>query len=62
MIAEGAIAQLGERRPCTAEVTGSIPVSSTKEKSNIDSQMIFDLLRSLTIVVKGKVASIPNNS
>ena len=26
----GAVAQLGERRPCKAEVAGSIPVSSTK--------------------------------
>jgi hypothetical protein len=25
----GAIAQLGERRPCKAEVNGSIPFSST---------------------------------
>ena len=25
----GAIAQLGERRPCKAEVSGSIPLSST---------------------------------
>ena len=27
--ATGAVAQLGERRTCTAEVAGSIPVSST---------------------------------
>jgi hypothetical protein len=27
----GAIAQLGERRPCKAEVIGSIPISSTKK-------------------------------
>jgi hypothetical protein len=27
----GAIAQLGERCPCKAEVSGSIPLSSTKE-------------------------------
>tara|TARA_B100000029_G_scaffold388221_1_gene384323 strand:+ start:1174 stop:1284 length:111 start_codon:yes stop_codon:yes gene_type:complete len=26
----GAVAQLGERRTCTAEVAGSTPVSSTK--------------------------------
>ena len=32
----GDIAQLGERRPCKAEVTGSIPVISTK------TDMIFD--------------------
>jgi hypothetical protein len=25
----GAVAQLGERRPCKAEVVGSIPISST---------------------------------
>jgi hypothetical protein len=29
----GAIAQLGERRPCKAEVIGSIPISSTKVNS-----------------------------
>ena len=28
--ADGAIAQLGERLPCTQEVSGSIPLSSTK--------------------------------
>ena len=28
-IKNGAVAQLGERRTCTAEVAGSIPVSST---------------------------------
>ena len=28
---KGAIAQLGERLPCTQEVTGSSPVSSTSE-------------------------------
>ena len=27
--ADGAVAQLGERRPCKAEVVGSIPISST---------------------------------
>jgi len=26
----GAVAQLGERLPCTQEVSGSIPLSSTK--------------------------------
>ena len=25
----GAVAQMGERRPCKAEVVGSIPISST---------------------------------
>jgi hypothetical protein len=29
----GAIAQLGERRPCKAEVNGSIPFSSTNPVS-----------------------------
>lgn len=29
MILFGALAQLGERLPCTQEVTGSIPVGST---------------------------------
>ena len=28
---EGAVAQLGERRPCKAEVVGSTPISSTKK-------------------------------
>ena len=28
----GAVAQLGEHRTCTAEVVGSIPISSTKFK------------------------------
>ena len=28
-VAIGAVAQLGERRPCKAEVVGSIPISST---------------------------------
>jgi hypothetical protein len=29
-LADGAVAQLGERLPCTQEVSGSIPLSSTK--------------------------------
>ena len=29
LIEDGAVAQLGERRFCTPEVAGSIPVSST---------------------------------
>jgi hypothetical protein len=29
----GAVAQLGERRPCKAEVTGSNPASSTISRS-----------------------------
>ena len=28
-VVAGAVAQLGERRPCKAEVVGSIPISST---------------------------------
>ena len=28
----GAVAQLGERRTCTAEVVGSIPISSTPQR------------------------------
>ena len=31
----GAIAQLGERRPCTAEVIGSKPISSTTFASGV---------------------------
>lgn len=30
VLVRGDIAQLGERRPCKAEVTGSIPVISTR--------------------------------
>jgi hypothetical protein len=29
---EGAVAQLGERRPCKAEVVGSSPISSTNRR------------------------------
>ena len=32
-LALGAVAQLGERRPCKAEVVGSIPISSTSRQS-----------------------------
>ena len=28
-LADGAVAQLGERLPCTQEISGSIPLSST---------------------------------
>jgi hypothetical protein len=37
----GALAQLGERRLCKPEVTGSIPVRSTRKSLQID--MIVDL-------------------
>ena len=30
MMLSGALAQLGERLPCTQEVSGSIPLGSTK--------------------------------
>ena len=33
----GAVAQLGERRFCKPEVVGSIPISSTKNKSLVKS-------------------------
>ena len=42
MIDLGAIAQLGERRPCKAEVTGSIPVSSTRRLSE---RAVFETAR-----------------
>src|SRR5262249_10859530 len=29
-LSHGAVAQMGERRPCKAEVVGSIPISSTR--------------------------------
>ena len=29
-VSSGAVAQMGERRPCKAEVVGSIPISSTR--------------------------------
>ena len=45
----GAVAQLGERRPCKAEVVGSIPISSTSSWMH-DLQVfglgIVDLARS----------------
>ena len=44
----GAIAQLGERRPCKAEVCGSSPHSSTKE-------LIFDKIGKVGIYRIGKV-------
>jgi hypothetical protein len=34
-ISEGAVAQLGERRPCKAEVAGSNPVSSTNRAARV---------------------------
>lgn len=38
----GELAQLGERLPCTQEVSGSIPLFSTK-KSNISSKKDLNL-------------------
>jgi hypothetical protein len=40
----GAVAQLGERFPCTEEVVGSIPISSTimlNQEENIMDEMTF---------------------
>ena len=49
---DGAVAQLGEHRPCKAGVVGSIPSSSTKKKFQeiilfkyIDKELFFDNLR-----------------
>ena len=39
----GAIAQLGERRPCKAEATGSIPVSSTEKLDAFFIKLFFRL-------------------
>ena len=36
----GAVAQLGERRPCKAEVVGSNPISSTSLASDSTIEMI----------------------
>ena len=36
----GAVAQLGERRPCKAEVVGSIPISSTVRRLH-DGQRLW---------------------
>ena len=39
----GELAQLGERRPCKAEVTGSNPVFSTKRKRlGVKTFLFFD--------------------
>ena len=35
----GGLAQLGERLPCKQEVTGSIPVLSTKELTEVSSKV-----------------------
>ena len=41
----GAIAQLGERLPCTQEVSGSIPLGSTKKlRTIISTGFLFYLL------------------
>ena len=40
----GAIAQLGERLPCTQEVSGSIPLSSTTTKESIEKPQLIDVL------------------
>ena len=37
----GAVAQLGERRLCKADVSGSSPLSST-EHSGVESTQFFD--------------------
>jgi hypothetical protein len=37
----GDIAQLGERRPCKAEVTGSIPVISTIKLADIKDDKVL---------------------
>ena len=39
---KGAIAQLGERLPCTQEVSGSIPLSSTISSIDIEMMKIID--------------------
>lgn len=55
----GAIAQLGERLPCTQEVSGSIPLSSTMQLStvrqSIPETVCCDVLCSLTIRNKLKI-------
>ncbi len=45
---------MGERRPCTAEVTGSIPVGSTKETKLFQGNVPLSFLCSLTIVAMWK--------
>ncbi len=59
----GAIAQLGERLPCTQEVSGSIPLSSTIPRShfNISEYIGNSMLRSicsLTIWNKLKIETL----
>jgi hypothetical protein len=53
----GDIAQLGERRLCKPEVTGSIPVISTKREASLGSEPGEDN-RSLTTAYGDKKASI----
>ena len=38
----GEVAQLGERRPCTAKVAGSIPVFSTGDRYLVNTGMFFE--------------------
>ena len=40
-IPDGGLAQLGERLPCKQEVTGSIPVLSTKELTEVSRNWSF---------------------
>ena len=47
---DGAIAQLGERLPCTQEVSGSIPLSSTMQFSDNTSERTGNgVLRSIML-------------
>ena len=44
IISHGALAQLGERLPCTQEVSGSIPLSSTNYERQIRSKLFEEAI------------------
>ncbi len=51
----GALAQLGERLPCTQEVSGSIPLGSTiKDNQNKDPGYLAQLARAFGSYPKGR--------
>ena len=49
----GAIAQLGERLPCTQEVGGSIPPSSTMTNKLLFKLQLNDFERDDLVVIQG---------
>jgi hypothetical protein len=49
-LADGAVAQLGERRPCKAEVVGSIPICSTRALADLVRRWFHEILWDLRMV------------